>query len=59
MRRLISAPRLRRFLSAQDGTTAIEYALIASCISVAIAATVTALGSTVKTVFYDKLATLF
>lgn len=59
MRRLMSISSLRRFLSAKDGTTAIEYALIASFVSVAIAGIVTTLGETIKTVFYDKLATLF
>ena len=52
-------PMLRSFLPAQQGTTAIEYALIASCISIAIVGAVTSLGSQVKTVFYDKLAALF
>jgi pilus assembly protein Flp/PilA len=57
MRHLISM--LRSFLPAQQGATAIEYALIASCISIAIVGAVTALGSQVKTVFYDKLAAMF
>jgi pilus assembly protein Flp/PilA len=48
----------RRFLRAEEGATAIEYAIIASGISIAIAATVTTLGSAVKTNFYDKLAAL-
>ena len=59
MRRLVVKLPIRRFLPAQDGATAIEYALIASGVSIAIAATVTALGSTLKTTFYDKLANLF
>jgi Flp pilus assembly pilin Flp len=49
----------RRFGSDTRATTAIEYALIASGISVAIAAAVTTLGGGVKTTFYDKLAALF
>jgi pilus assembly protein Flp/PilA len=57
MRRLISI--LRRFRSEQTGATAIEYAIIASGIAGALIVTVTTLGSTVKTVLYDKLATLF
>ena len=57
MRRLI--PIFRRFLAAENGSTAIEYALIASCISIAIVGAVSTLGSQIKTVFYDKLATLF
>ena len=59
MRRLVANIPLRRFLRAQEGATAIEYAIIASGVSVAIAATVTTLGSTVKTNLYDKLIALF
>ncbi len=58
MRRLVARKLLRRLLRAQGGATAIEYALIASGISIAIVATVTGLGSTLKTTFYDKLASL-
>jgi pilus assembly protein Flp/PilA len=39
---------LRRFLTNDRGTTAIEYAIIAAGVSVAIAATVTATGTSVK-----------
>ena len=59
MRRLVATIPLHRFLRAREGATAIEYAIIASGVSVAIAATVTTLGSTVKTSLYDKLAALF
>jgi pilus assembly protein Flp/PilA len=59
MRRLVVNAVIRRFLRAREGATAIEYAMIASGISVAIAATITTLGSAVKTNFYDKLAALF
>ena len=59
MRRLVMKFPIRRFLAAQDGATAIEYAMIASGVSVAIAATVRGLGSTIQTTFYDKLANLF
>jgi len=41
------------------GTTAIEYALIASGISIAILGGVTAVGGQIMVVFYDKLANLF
>ena len=58
MRRLISLAPVRRFLRAQDGATAIEYAIIASGISIAIAAAVMTIGSTIKTDLYDKLAAL-
>ncbi|MGA7973271.1 MAG: Flp family type IVb pilin [Pseudolabrys sp.] len=55
MRRLISLALVRRFLRAQDGTTAIEYAIIASGISIAIAAAVTTIGSKLSTDYYGKL----
>jgi pilus assembly protein Flp/PilA len=42
---------LRRFLRDDNGATAIEYAMIASGIGVAIAASVVSLGSTVKGLF--------
>ncbi len=38
----------RRFLRDESGATAIEYAMIASGIAVAIAATIVSLGSSVK-----------
>jgi pilus assembly protein Flp/PilA len=59
MHRLNTSAPFRRFLRAQEGATAIEYAIIASGVSVAIAATITTLGSAVKTNLYDKLAALF
>ena len=46
----IAAPVVR-FLRDESGATAIEYALIASGVAVAIAASVTSLGTTVKTLF--------
>jgi pilus assembly protein Flp/PilA len=46
----IAAPILR-FMRDQNGATSIEYAMIASCVAVVIAATVTNLGSTVKGMF--------
>jgi pilus assembly protein Flp/PilA len=42
---------IRRFLRDDNGATAIEYAMIASGIGVAIAASVVSLGSTVKGLF--------
>ena len=59
MRRLVSKISIRRFLRSQSGATAIEYAMIASGVSIAIAATVTTIGSALKTNFYDNLAALF
>jgi pilus assembly protein Flp/PilA len=54
------SPRcLREFLSDDSGTTAIEYALIASGVSIAIVTVISTLGSQIQTVFYDKLANLF
>ncbi|WP_342634876.1 Flp family type IVb pilin [Pseudolabrys taiwanensis] len=54
----MSMTNVRRFLSNEDGSTAIEYALIASGISIAIVGTVTTLGSQVGALF-DKVAALF
>jgi pilus assembly protein Flp/PilA len=50
--------RLRDLTCDEQGTTAIEYALMASGIAVAIAATVFSFGSDLKTTFYDKIAAL-
>jgi pilus assembly protein Flp/PilA len=47
-----------RFGAHESGATAIEYAMIAAGVSVAIAGAVTGLGSHLKTTFYDKLAAL-
>ncbi|MCK9907670.1 Flp family type IVb pilin [Microbacteriaceae bacterium K1510] len=55
----MSKTNVRRFLSNEEGSTAIEYALIASGISIAVVGAVTTLGSQVKTTLYDKLAALF
>jgi len=53
---LVSLARLaRRFHADERGATAIEYALIAAGISVAIVTTVTNLGSTIKTALWDKI----
>jgi pilus assembly protein Flp/PilA len=47
----VIATPLLRFLRDESGATAIEYAMIASGVGVAIAATVVNLGSTVKGLF--------
>ena len=47
-----------RFVADEQAATAIEYALIASGVGVAIAATVFSFGSALKTTFYDKIAAL-
>ena len=51
--------RLRGLSGDDRGATAIEYALIASGISLAIMSTIWTLGDSVKANLYDKLATLF
>ena len=57
MRNLIA--KARRFVASQRGTTAIEYALIAGGISIAIVSGVSAVGSGIMTAYYDKLVGLF
>lgn len=49
---------MRDFCRDEHGATAIEYALIAAGVTVAIAATVFGLGDKVKTTLYDKIAAL-
>jgi pilus assembly protein Flp/PilA len=51
--------RIRRFALDDRGATAIEYALIAAGISVAIVTAVTGLGSQIQVTFYDKLTNMF
>ena len=48
--------RLRRFLMNQEGVTAIEYALMAALIAMAIVGGVTLLGTSVSA-RYDNIAT--
>ena len=48
----------KRFHADENGTTAIEYALIAAGIGATIAATVYNMGSTLKTVWWDKIASI-
>ena len=53
---LVSFGRLaRRFRADESGATAIEYALIAAGIGATIAATVYNMGTTLKTVWWDKI----
>ena len=47
----ITARNVARFVSDESGATAIEYAMIASGVGAAVAATVYSLGSQVKTLF--------
>jgi pilus assembly protein Flp/PilA len=43
--------KLRKFLHDENGATAIEYGLIAACISVAIIATIQGVGSKLNSTF--------
>jgi pilus assembly protein Flp/PilA len=49
---------LRRFQRSSVGTTAIEYALIAAGISIAIIGGVSAVGNGIMVTFYNKIAAL-
>ena len=51
--------RLVHFCADEQGAAAIEYAMIAAGVGVAVAATVMSLGSALKSTFYEKLASLF
>jgi pilus assembly protein Flp/PilA len=51
-----AASLLHRFLRDDRGATAIEYAMIASCIAVVIAATIVTVGSSVQGM-YTNVAT--
>jgi pilus assembly protein Flp/PilA len=57
--RSIIPPVCARFIADERGATAIEYAMIAAGIGVAISATVYNVGSAVKSNFYDKVAAAF
>ncbi len=59
MRGFSLTEQMRRFLPAQEATTAIEYAIIASGVSIAILGAVTTLGTQIQDVFYNKLTSLF
>jgi pilus assembly protein Flp/PilA len=54
-----AARLVRHFATDQRGATAIEYAMIAAGVGVAISSTVWGLGSTLKTNWYDKMASIF
>ena len=55
---LTLATPLLRFLRDESGATAIEYAMIASGVGVAIAATIVNLGTTVKGLYSSVSTTL-
>jgi Flp pilus assembly pilin Flp len=50
---------VRHFVADTGGATAIEYALVAGGIGLAVASTIWSLGGSVKELLYDKLPTLF
>jgi pilus assembly protein Flp/PilA len=50
--------RMRKFLSDDDGATAIEYALLSSLIAIAIIGGLTALGSRLSAEFSEVSAAL-
>ena len=49
------ASLVRRFAADENATTAIEYAIIASCVSVAIVGAAVALGSEVRDGLFQKV----
>ena len=53
------AASARRFASDENAATAIEYALIAAGVGVAISSAVWTLGSEVKQNLYDKISAIF
>jgi pilus assembly protein Flp/PilA len=59
MRSFITSCRSHRWTRDESGATAIEYALIACGVSIAVVAAVTSIGSTMNTLYYDKLLNMF
>jgi Flp pilus assembly pilin Flp len=59
LRRLVAEAAAcgQRFLVEDKAATAIEYGLIASAIAVAICAMIFSIGTSIKEVLYDKIAT--
>jgi pilus assembly protein Flp/PilA len=57
-RRAIGEKCVRRFLRDESGATAIEYAMIASGIAVAIASTIMSLGTSVKGLYSSVLTAM-
>lgn len=50
---------LRNFSRSEDGATAIEYALIAVCLSVVIVVAVGVTGEQLNTTFYARISNAF
>lgn len=48
-----------RFAADENATTAIEYAIIASCVSVAIVGAVVALGSEIRDGLFQKILDVY
>ena len=57
--RSVTGRKLAHFCADESGATAIEYAMIAAGVGAALAATITTMGSSVKTTLYDKLQSIF
>ena len=51
------AAQAKRLVRDESGTTAIEYALVATGISIAIIAAVNSLGTTINELFFEKVVT--
>jgi pilus assembly protein Flp/PilA len=58
MRKIFFIQFIENFISDESGATAIEYALIASLIAVAIIATVTVLGTKIQNTFNEVSSNL-
>jgi pilus assembly protein Flp/PilA len=59
MLNFISSRSLQRLTLDEKGATAIEYALIAGGVSIAVIAAVNTVGQTMNTLYYDKLLAMF
>ncbi len=59
MRNITTNSLIRRFTHDEGGATAIEYALIASGVSIAILSAVSLVGTNVMSAFYSNLTNLF
>jgi Flp pilus assembly pilin Flp len=55
----ITTSLVRRFIADRSAATSIEYALIASCIAVAIAGVVVTVGSHVRDNLFQKVSDAF
>jgi len=53
----LAADQAKRLARDESGATAIEYALIGTCVSIAIIAAVNSLGTTLNELFFVRIAT--